>query len=192
MANLAITANMFINIAGPPNLGRDGRRSHIRRLVMTNYHRRRRRIENQSRKEDCRSQNSRDRPSSNTVHQSSAPPSAGNGNLPHTIILPLAIPSLLQPKIHVDPTQTRISEIIRGFLRGIVVRSVRSFDTVGFIHHATSELDEETADPLTTCQTILNYHYNSPPSCRSTSWERILAAQENIYRTVRFVPRSQK
>lgn len=188
MSTLATQDCDFINITGEPNQGRDARRIHVRRTVMTNYHKRKCRKKNIGPREghtEVLPVSTQAAPQSTSICRSDAS-STDSPSIRGDISLSVASSSFVL-KTNSSPTHTRTCPIIVRFLSGQVVKAVRSFRHVSFIHHHVLEAPRyggKLNDSLVACSEILCSHYNSTVPDLPTLWHRISIAQEHIYGTV--------
>lgn len=181
MSEALIPHGDFINITGAPNLGRDARRTHVRRTVMTNYHKRRLEREKYpfSKCETNRSlistQATQLRPSNQIPPFIKARP----GNAPS---FPPQACGLLHPKPWIDLDHARTSHIITRFLQGQVTKVIQNICCVSFIHHRVFQAQDQPHDPLFICRELFRIHYDPATSQpRDTLWDEISKAQESIY-----------
>ncbi|KAI1627838.1 hypothetical protein EDD37DRAFT_606624 [Exophiala viscosa] len=171
----------FINVTGEPDKGRDARRLHVRRTVMTNYHKRKCQKKTLWPRED-------NTETSQVTTQAARPTSACQLNTSSTdpirgdISLAVASSSF-QLKTNTSPMHSRTCPIIIRFLSGQVIKAVRTLHYVSFIHHNMPEAYDRLDDPLMACREVLCSHYSSKTPHLPTLWHKVSIAQEHIYGT---------
>lgn len=154
----------FVNVTSNPSIGRNERRIHVRRTVMTEYHKRRRQTK------DCEK----------TTSQSAVQPA-----------YPVHTRSvlLLRPKLWADARCTRTGQLIIRFLCGQVDKATNDLSNVSFIHWQLHDESPGTdQDPLRLCQaTLRRYRDTESPFAlkEAVLWKDVHVQQERIYVQVR-------
>lgn len=203
MAELSNTADghAFINVSNNPDDGRDLRRTRVRRIVMSEHHRRRRRLQREG--EQLPGQELQASSGGETGRLSSlvADPSqqafARMGLHQPFLAMQVWSDSLFQSRQWSSTLYDRMSCTIKAFLVGQTPKAAKKLSHTFFIHKQYDNMDDHTLNtftPLQTCKQLLCFSslykscsgpsYSDLAFSHSAFWSIVQKEQDMIYTRV--------
>ncbi|KAH8702552.1 hypothetical protein BGW36DRAFT_373061 [Talaromyces proteolyticus] len=188
----------FINLTDNPVKNRDERRSFVRRAVMSDYHKRRKRYTNSQDTilSQLRTRTFLGESGAESGHSESVRFEGAINDSSDTYIARSLTPleqfsvGLFQPKYWADPQHAQMSRLVTGFLCGQTIKAAQDMSYVAFIHRkfqgACKEFDTIN-NPLKSCGVLLRAFASGSSSADlycAALWDIVHEQQEEIYKQI--------